>query len=118
MNPAPAAAARNTNIVAEGESVMTDRELEETIGEISESLDKLSNSEKPLTKDEKRHKRMLMAKKQLLRSIKKAREKGDRNAEVKTSIEYSLLTWIGEKHPVLLMFLMPLVRSRYGWTVF
>ena len=97
---------------------MTDRELEETIGEISESLDKLSNSEKPLTKEEKRHRRMLQARKQLLRSIKKAREKGDRNAEVRTNMEYSLLTWIGEKHPVLLLFLLPLVRSRYGWTVF
>ena len=118
MNPAPAAAARNTNIVAEGESVMTDRELEETIGEISESLDKLSNSEKPLTKEEKRGKRMLMARKQLLRSIKKAREKGDRNAEVRTNMEYTLLTWLGEKHPVLVVLLMPLVRSRYGWTVF
>ncbi len=118
MNPAPAAAARNTNIVAEGESVMTDRELEETIGEISESLEKLSNSEKPLTKEEKRRKRMLMARKQLLRSIKKAREKNDRNAEVRTNMEYSLLTWLGEKHPVLVVFLLPLVRARYGWTVF
>ena len=97
---------------------MTDQELEETIKEISESLDKLFNSDEPLTRDEKRHKRLLQAKKQLLRSIKGAREKGDRNAEAKINVEYSLLTWIGEKHPVLLMFLMPLVRSRYGWTVF
>jgi len=97
---------------------MTDRELEETIGEISESLDKLYNSDKPLTKEEKRHRRMLQARKQLLRSIKKAREKNDRNAEVRTNIEYSLLTWLGEKHPVLVFLLMPLVRSRYGWTVF
>ena len=97
---------------------MTDQELEETIAEISESLEKSFDSEKPLTKDEKRHRRMLQARKQLLHSIKGAREKNDRNAEVKINIEYSLLTWIGEKHPVLLMFLIPLVRSRYGWTVF
>ena len=97
---------------------MTDQELEETIGEISESLDKLFNSDEPPTKEEKRRRRMLQAKKQLLRSIKKAREKGDRDAEARINVEYSLLTWIGEKHPVLLMFLMPLVRSRYGWTVF
>ena len=97
---------------------MTDQELEETIKEISESLEKLFNSEEPLTKDEKRHRRMLQAKKQLLRNIKKARAKNDRDAEVRINIEYTLLTWIGEKHPVLLMFLMPLVRSRYGWTVF
>ncbi|MBA7629205.1 hypothetical protein ES703_36703 [subsurface metagenome] len=97
---------------------MTDQELEETIKEISESLDKSFDSEKPLTKDEKRHRRMLQAKKHLLRSIKGAREKGDRNAEARINVEYSLVTWIGEKHPVLLLFLMPLVRSRYGWTVF
>ncbi len=97
---------------------MTDQELEETIGEITESLDKSFDSEKPPTKEEKRHRRMLQARKQLLRSIKGAREKGDRNAEVRTNMEYSLLTWIGEKHPVLLLFLMPLVMSMYGWTVF
>jgi len=97
---------------------MTDQELEETIREISESLEKSFDSEEPPTKEEKRCRRMLQARKHLLRSIKKAREKGDRNEEVKINMEYSLLTWIGEKHPVLLMFLMPLVRSRYGWTVF
>ncbi len=118
MNPAPAAAVRNTNIVAEGESVMTDQELEETLKDISESLEKSFDSDEPPTKEEKRRRRMLQARKQLLRSIKKAREKGDRNAEVRTNMEYSLLTWIGEKHPVLLLFLLPLVRSRYGWTVF
>ncbi len=118
MNPAPAAAARNTNIVVEGESAMNDQELKETLREISKSLDKLCNSDKPPSKEEKRHRRMLQAKKHLLRSIKKAREKGDRNTEARINMEYSLLTWIGEKHPVLLLFLMPLVRSRYGWTVF
>ena len=97
---------------------MTDQELEETIAEITESLEKSFDSEKPPTKEEKRHRRMLQARKQLLRSIKGAREKGDRNAEARINVEYSLVTWIGEKHPVLLLFLMPLVRSRYGWTVF
>jgi len=97
---------------------MTDKDLEDTIKEITESLDKLFDSEEPLTKEEKRYRRMLQARKQLLRSIKGAREKGDRNAEVRINMEYTMLTWIGEKHPVLLMFLMPLVRSRFGWTVF
>ena len=97
---------------------MTDKDLEDTIKEITESLDKSFDSEEPLTKEEKRHRRMLQARKQLLRSIKGAREKGDRNTEVRINMEYTLLTWIGEKHPVLLMFLMPLVRSRFGWTVF
>jgi len=97
---------------------MTDQELEETIGEITESLEKSFDSEEPPSKEEKRHRRMLQARKHLLRSIEKAREKGDRNAEARTNMEYSLVTWIGEKHPVLLLFLLPLVRSRYGWTVF
>ncbi len=97
---------------------MTDQELEETIAEITESLEKSFDSEEPIARDEKRHRRMLQARKHLLRSIKKAREKGDRNTEIRINMEYTLLTWIGEKHPVLLMFLMPLVRSRFGWTVF
>ena len=118
MTPATAAAARNTNIVVEGKGGITDQDLVETIEEISGSLDKLYNSDKPLTKEGKRHRGVLQARKQLLRSIKEARERKDRTAELKTNMEYTLVTWLGEKHPVLLMFLMPLARSKFGWTVF
>ena len=97
---------------------MTDEEIQEATAEISEILDKLHDSEKPLTKDEKRRKRVLFVRKQLLRAIKLAKEKNDRNAEIKMGIEYNLVTSLGEKHPVLLMFLAPIVKSKFGWTVF
>jgi len=97
---------------------MTDEEIQESTAEITEILDKLHNSEKPLTKEEKRRKRVLSARKQLLRAIKLAKEKNDKNAELKMGIEYNLITSLGEKHPVLLMFLAPIVRSKFGWTVF
>ena len=118
MTPVPAAAARNTNTVVEGESAMTDEEITQATEEITEVLDRLHNSEKPLTKEEQRRKRVLSARKQLLRSIKVAREKSDRNAEIKMGIEYYLITSLGEKHPVLLLFLAPIVKSKFGWSVF
>ena len=96
---------------------MTDEEITQATEEIAEILDKLHNSEKPLTKEEKRRKRVLSARKQLLRAIKAAKEKNDRSMEIKTGIEYTLVTSLGEKHPVLLMFLAPIVRSKFGWIV-
>jgi len=102
----------------EGEDAMTDEEIQQTTEEITEILDKLHNSEKPLTKEEQRRKRVLSARKQLLRGIRVAKEKSDRNAELKMGIEYYLITSLGEKHPHLLMFLAPIVRSKFGWTVF
>ena len=97
---------------------MTDEDIQQTTEEITEILDRLSNSEKPLTKEEQRRKRVLSVRKQLLRMMKTARERNDRTQEIKTSIEYTLVTSLGEKHPVLLMFLVPIVKSKFGWTVF
>ena len=97
---------------------MTDEDITQVTEEITEILDKLHNSEKPLTKEEQRRKKVLSARKQLLRVIKVAKERNDRTMEVKTGIEYTLVTSLGEKHPHLLMFLAPIVRSKFGWTVF
>jgi len=96
---------------------MTDEDITQVTEEITEILDKLHNSEKPLTREEQRRKKVLSARKQLLRVIKAAREKNDRSMEIKTGIEYTLVTSLGEKHPHLLMFLAPIVRSKFGWTV-
>ena len=93
---------------------MTDEELQEETREVSESIDKLSNSDKPLTKEEKRHERMLLVRRQLLDRIKEAREKNDKDQELKSTMEYALLTSMGEKYP----YLIPLIRSRIGWHVF
>ena len=97
---------------------MTDEEIQESTAEITEILDKLHNSEEPLTKEEKRRKWVFSARKQLLRAIKLAKEKNDRNTEIKMGIEYDLVTSLGEKHPVLLMFLAPIVKAKFSWTVF
>lgn len=98
----------------EGEGVLTDKELQKEIKGVSESIDKLSNSDKPLTREEKRRKKVLLVRKQILNMIKKAREKNDKDQELKSTIDYALLISIGEKHP----YLIPLMKSKFDWTVF
>ena len=99
MNPAPAAAARNTNTAAEGEIMMTDEELQQATKEVSESLEKLPDPEKPLTKDERRHKHWLLSRKDALERIKEAKEKDNGSQELRITMDYSLLTEWGEKRP-------------------
>ena len=43
--------------------------------------------------------------------IKKAKEKGSMNQEVKACLDYALLTEYGEKHPLWMNFM----RSQMGW---
>ena len=114
MTPVLAAAARNINIAAEGETIVTDEELQRAIQKVSKSLDKLYNSEKPLTKAEKRRKQILSLQKQTLQKIKEARRNGDTVEERALSIDYGLLTSMGEKHP----FLMSFLRTKFKWQVF
>ena len=114
MTPAPAAAARNTKNAAEGEIIMTDKELQQTIQELTESIDKLSDVDKPLTKEEKRRSLILLLKKETLQKIKEAREKHDTMQENAHTVTYGLLISIGEKHP----FFMHFLGSKFKWTVF
>ena len=81
---------------------MTDEELEQEILDMSEAMDKLSKSDDPLTKQEKRRKYILPLKKDILQRMKQAREKKDRNQELKCSMDYGLLEEFGERHPLLL----------------
>jgi hypothetical protein len=101
MSPAPAAAAKNTNIAAEGKSTMTDEELQLAMKEVSENLEKLSHSAEPLTREEGRRKQVLLFRKDALEKIKEAKEKGKRSQELRSSMDYSILTDWGEKHPFL-----------------
>lgn len=114
MTPVPAVAARNTNIVAEGETKVTNEELQQITQKISDELDKLYNSEKPLTKKEKRHRQILSLQKQTLQQIKEARQKGDAFQERDLTITYGLLTSLGKKHPFLASFL----RTKFRWNVY
>ena len=93
---------------------MTDEEIQAAIQGVSEGIEKLSNSEEPLTKEQKKRKRVLLVRKELLNQIKKAREKNDKNQELKSTMDYALVTTFAEKHP----YLIPLMRSKMGWTVF
>jgi DNA-binding transcriptional MerR regulator len=91
---------------------MTDEELEALIKEISEQIDQLPDDpEKPLTKEEKNRKLVLQLKKETLEKIKTAKKKGNLSQEVRASVDYSLLTQYGEKHP----FLMSFMKSQLRW---
>ena len=114
MTPAPAVAARNIKSAAEGKIIMTNEELQRAIQKVSRSLDKLSNSEKPLTKKEKRHSQILSLQKEALQKIKAARAKNDFMEERDLTVDYALLTSLGEKHP----FLMGFLRSKFKWHVY
>jgi len=81
---------------------MTDEELEQEIQDLSEAIDKLSKSKEPLTKQEKRRKYILPLKKDVLQRMQQAREKKDRNQELKCSMDYGLLEEFGDRHPILL----------------
>ena len=52
--------------------------------------------------EEKRRKYILPLKKETLQRIKQAKEKKDRNQELKSNMDYALLEEYGEKHPLLL----------------
>ncbi len=84
---------------------MTDEELLQTIQEVGEGLDKLSDPDKPLTKEEKRRQNLLSLQKETLQQIKEAREKHNATQELSLTIQYGLLSSLGEKHPFLLHFL-------------
>ena len=93
---------------------MTDEELEALVKETSEQIDRLSAPEKPLTKEEKKRKTLLQMQKMALGRIKEAKEKGSLQQEIRASMDYSLLTKYGDKHP----FLMGFIKSQmwwYGW---
>ena len=91
---------------------MKDEELEELIREVSEQLGKLTaRPEKSLSKEERKRKYLLQARSAALDRIKKAKEKGSMNQEVKACLDYALLTEYGEKHPLLMNYL----KSQMGW---
>lgn len=114
MTLARAAAARNTNTAVEGESAMTDEELQKEIQNIAESIDNLPESDKSLSKKERRNKEVLLLKKDILEKIKDAREKNEKDKELQNTMAYGLLTSLGEKHP----YLMSLLQSNLRWSSF
>jgi len=106
--------ARNTNTVAEGESIMTDKELQRVSKEVSADIDKLSNLDRPLTKEEGRYRAKLSKRKYVLDRIKQAREKNRKEDEIYNSAVYELLVPWGERHPFLMGIVIHLMRVRWG----
>jgi hypothetical protein len=91
---------------------MTNEEVESLIKEVSEKIDRLADDpEKPLTKQEKKRKLVLQLQKETLQRIMAAKEKGSLRQEARASMDYTLLTQYGEKHPLLMHF----IRSQMGW---
>ena len=92
---------------------MKDEELADLIQEVSEKIKQLSESEKPLTKQEQNRKQVLLLQRDALKRLQEAKEKGNLQQEIRSSIDYSLLTELGEKHP----FLMYLIKSHSSWNI-
>ena len=91
---------------------MTDEELDVLIQEASDKFDAFTDDpEKPLTKKEKNRKLVIQLQIETLKRIKAAKEKNNLQQEVKASLDYSLLTQYGEKHP----FWMSYIKAHMGW---
>lgn len=114
MNPVPAAAAKNTNTVVEGEIMMTDAELKEKLQEVSADIDKLSNLDRPLTKEEERDRARLKYRNYVLDRIRESKEKHRRDDEVFNSTVYEMLVSWGERRPILMVLMTHLMRIKWG----
>ena len=91
---------------------MTNEELEALIRETSEQIDMFSDDpEKKLTKKERNRKIVLQLRRESLKKMQSAREKGSLYQEVKAGVDYTILTNYGEKHPFWVGFL----KSHMGW---
>ena len=91
---------------------MTVEELDKLINEISLELETFTEErEKTLKYKERRHRSVLRARKDALERAKDAVEKNDFNKETQASLDYSLLTEYGERHPLL----FNLVKSQMGF---
>lgn len=91
---------------------MTDEELEKLQCEVSEKIEQLPDtSDDDLSYKERRHRIVLRARKQALDRMKKAREDGNTNREVKAGIDYTLLTEYGERNILLYYFM----KVRLSW---
>ncbi|MBI2832294.1 MAG: hypothetical protein HYX79_08570 [Chloroflexi bacterium] len=84
---------------------MTDEELKQELESASEELKNLTEREKSLTKPERKRRTFLRMKMLVLERLRDARAKNDRNAEFSQTMNYGLLTTLGEKHPFLMMFM-------------
>ncbi len=88
--------------------MVTDEELQEATNDVK-NLSSPSPSG-PLPEQEVRHREMILLRQLTAYKIKDAKEKGNSHREFSLTINYGLLTSIGEKHP----FLMMLIKGKSG----
>ncbi|MFC2013632.1 hypothetical protein ACFLU8_01960 [Chloroflexota bacterium] len=93
---------------------MTDEELQNAIQDVNESIDNLPKSDESMSKEEKRRREVFLLKKDILYKIKDARENNEKDKELYHTMDYGLLTSLGETHP----YLMALIKSNLRWNAF
>lgn len=89
---------------------MTDQELQQEFQLTADELKALIEREKDLTKPEKKRRNFLRLKKLALERIMEARKSNNKSQEFSHVMNYGLITTLGEKHPLLMMF----VKSKIG----
>jgi len=96
--------------------MMTEEQLKEAIQEVTGELDELASLERTLTKEEEKHRNKLRFRKYVLEKIKEAKDKNQKSDELYNTTFYNMLVPWGEKHPILLSFLMRIIKARW-WGV-
>jgi len=94
--------------------MMSDEQLQRALQEVSEGLDKLSDPDRPLTGEEKKYQAKLLRRQTVLSQIKMAKEKNRKDVELYYTTIYDMLVPWGEKHPVLMFFMLNMMRVRWG----
>jgi len=97
---------------------MTGEELEAVIQDVNEKIGNLPEPEEPLSKEEKKYREGLLFRKRILLSIKEAKEKDQKEAEIYGTIGYSLFTSWGERHPFLMGLVMNIIKSRMRGSIY
>jgi hypothetical protein len=111
MIPARAVAAKNISIVVGSEVEMTPEELDLNVVALNDKIAKYAPDDK-LSNREYRDKRMLLREKDLLVSIKKARESYNSRQEAKLIIQYTFLKDDRKMNPLVKYIMQLKFRSQ------
>jgi hypothetical protein len=91
---------------------MTIEEIEKLSQGFAEAMKKLpDDSVKEVSKADRKQKYLLTVKIEMLRRIREAKEKGNANQEIRTTLDYSLFETYGHRNPFLLLFM----RGKTRW---
>jgi hypothetical protein len=88
--------------------------LNQRLQETSDNLEELSSTEKSLTEKEKKYRGQLLRRQHILTLIEEARKYNRKDAELFHNSVYSLLVPWGENHPVLMFFMLIVMRMKWS----